>query len=193
MPLAPGALRVNDVTLRTPPLSNLNTLPVPAIETGPLMLLLALSTSVPLPFLINPKIPARIALIFTSLPVPSAFTVIAEVPLVDANVNILAAVPLLVTIQPAVELVTVSPKISVPEVRGESNFTVTVVGVWPAVPVISTVLKFATLSVPSAITEEVQFAGSLQRPSASTVHVPLAAMAAPPATICASASIKTMG
>ena len=55
----------------------------------------------------------------TLLPVPSAFTV--TVGMVPANVSVLAGVLLLSIVQPAAEVVSVSPKIMVPIVRGESR------------------------------------------------------------------------
>ena len=96
----------------------------PLIVKPPVKVLTAepLSTSVPTPALVNPAAPAIAALMVTDLPAPRALTVIVGV--VAARVRIFPAIELLSSVQPATDVVAVSPKARLPTVRGESRWTV---------------------------------------------------------------------
>src|ERR1017187_1723820 len=71
-----------------------------------------------------------------------------------------------------------SPKRSVPIVRGESNVTV-------RSAVMSSVLKSAALPAPEATMPFSHLVGSLQTPSLSAIHVPLAAL------VCGTCVVKS--
>ena len=119
-------------------------------------------TSVPLPdVLMVTSEPTMAALIVAVLPAPRALTVMVLSP-----VRVLAAFPLLSRIQlPAVDVL-LSLKTRVPRVRALSKLTVR--------SAVMSLVKFAAKPEPSAKLG-VQLPALLQRPLASTFHVPVAA------------------
>src|ERR1051325_5839878 len=114
----------------------------------------------PAPSLTSPCVPARITRLVAEL----LTTVMVGVPVVTASVSV--ALPELVWRYQPLLTVVASPNFKLPMVRAVSLVT-------KRVPVMSTVLKSASESVPSATVPLAHLVVSLQAPLASAVHVPL--------------------
>ena len=138
-------------------------------------------TSVPEPALVQPVEPAMTALMLAVALVPRVLTVM--VGLVPARVSVLAGVELLSMIQLPAVAVALSLKTRFVRVRALSKLTVR--------SAVMSLVKFAVLPEPLA-TPGVQLPASLQRPLASTFHVPAWAWAACGRAVCSKIAARKL-